>query len=70
MTDRDRDRDRKRAGPRTPHSSIPSLFIHSTHILLCSHSELGTFLGPGDAAEDRTGQALVSMEISLQWRQI
>lgn len=48
-----------------PHSLIHSLFIHSTHILLCSFHELDAIPGPGVTAGNKTGETLFPMELSL-----
>lgn len=56
---------RECVGPKIPHSPIHSLFIHSTHILLCSFHKLGAIPGPGVTAGTKTGETLVPMEISL-----
>lgn len=48
-----------------PHSLIYSLFIHSTHILLCFFHELGAIPGPGVTAGNKAGETLFPMELSL-----
>lgn len=70
ISELEKERRREWIGPKILHPLIYSLITYSTHILLCSYYELGTILGPGHTAGNKTEKAPVPMELPLQWRQI